>query len=116
MLLFLSSLVYRAKIDSFHRALLEFGIYGCHIVWRIRNRKLLREAKRSGRSVDELLEEHELERQREKSIGKSDAAIDYDEGKDLSSAEACRTADLFQSQPAGIPGSSTGHGPRRKEV
>ncbi|KAJ5179815.1 PQ loop repeat protein [Penicillium capsulatum] len=36
--------------------LLEMGIYTSHIVWRIRYRKVRREAKLSGRSLDELLE------------------------------------------------------------
>ncbi|KAL3452890.1 PQ loop repeat-domain-containing protein [Aspergillus insuetus] len=35
--------------------LLEVGIIGSHIIWRIRYRKLLAEAKITGRSVDELL-------------------------------------------------------------
>lgn len=37
------------------------GIYTSHIIWRLRNRKLLRQAKESGRTVDELLEELERE-------------------------------------------------------
>ncbi|KKA21790.1 PQ loop repeat protein [Rasamsonia emersonii CBS 393.64] len=41
--------------------LLEMGIYTSHIIWRLRNRKLLRQAKESGRTVDELLEELERE-------------------------------------------------------
>ncbi|KAJ9317463.1 hypothetical protein DTO271D3_2284 [Paecilomyces variotii] len=35
---------------------LEGGIYISHIIWRIRNRKLLKEAKAAGKSVDEMLE------------------------------------------------------------
>ncbi|GAD97612.1 response regulator, putative [Paecilomyces variotii No. 5] len=35
---------------------LEGGIYLSHIIWRIRNRKLLKEAKAAGKSVDEMLE------------------------------------------------------------
>ncbi|RJE19362.1 PQ loop repeat protein [Aspergillus sclerotialis] len=34
---------------------LEAGIYGSHIVWRIRYRKVIKEAKVTGRSVDEVL-------------------------------------------------------------
>jgi hypothetical protein len=37
------------------RILLEVGIIGSHIGWRIRYRKLLAQAKITGRSVDELL-------------------------------------------------------------
>lgn len=91
-------------IDSF-RALLEFGIYGCHIVWRIRNRKLLREAKKSGRSVDELLEERELEwqrqRERESSNGERLSGIDYDEEKSRPSTEARSVDGGFVREPAG---------------
>ncbi|PTU19846.1 hypothetical protein P175DRAFT_0509837 [Aspergillus ochraceoroseus IBT 24754] len=39
--------------------LLEAGIFLSHIIWRIRYRKLLREAKTTGRSIDELLEERQ---------------------------------------------------------
>lgn len=35
---------------------LEAGIYGSHIIWRIRYRKVIREAKATGRTVDEVLE------------------------------------------------------------
>ena len=34
---------------------LESGIYISHIIWRFRYRKLRKEAKESGRSIDELL-------------------------------------------------------------
>ena len=91
-------------IDSF-RALLEFGIYGCHTVWRIRNRKLLREAKKSGRSVDELLEERELERQRQRELESSNGerftGIDYDEEKSRPSTEAHSVDGGFVQEPAG---------------
>lgn len=36
---------------------LELGIYMSHIIWRIRYRKLRKEAKASGKSIDELLDE-----------------------------------------------------------
>lgn len=36
---------------------LEFGIYGSHIIWRIRYRRVLREAKDTGISVDDLLDQ-----------------------------------------------------------
>ncbi|CRG87652.1 putative membrane protein YDR090C [Talaromyces islandicus] len=39
--------------------LCEVAIYGSHIIWRIRHRKLLQTAKKSGKTVDELLEEKE---------------------------------------------------------
>lgn len=35
---------------------LELGIYISHIIWRIRYRKLIREAKASGQSIDDLLD------------------------------------------------------------
>ncbi|PYH95325.1 PQ loop repeat protein [Aspergillus ellipticus CBS 707.79] len=38
---------------------LEIGIYLSHIIWRIRYRAVLREAKSSGKSVDEVLGEQE---------------------------------------------------------
>lgn len=36
---------------------LELGIYISHIIWRIRYRKLRKEAKATGKSIDELLDE-----------------------------------------------------------
>jgi hypothetical protein len=39
------------------RFLCEVAIYGSHITWRIRHRKLLQTAKTSGKTVDELLDE-----------------------------------------------------------
>lgn len=36
--------------------MLELGIYISHIVWRIRYRKLRKEAKATGKSIDELLD------------------------------------------------------------
>lgn len=36
---------------------LELGIYISHIIWRIRYRKLRHEAKSTGKSIDELLDE-----------------------------------------------------------
>lgn len=38
-----------------NRVVLEAGIYVSHIVWRFRYRKLRKEAKESGRSIDDLL-------------------------------------------------------------
>lgn len=38
------------------RVVLELGIYTSHIVWRIRYRKVIREAKATGKTVDEILE------------------------------------------------------------
>lgn len=38
------------------RVILEGGIFVSHIVWRIRYRKVLREAKRTGKTVDEILD------------------------------------------------------------
>lgn len=35
---------------------LELGIFGCHIVWRLLHRDLLKEAKATRVTVDELLE------------------------------------------------------------
>lgn len=35
---------------------MEAGIYGSHIVWRVRYREVIREAKASGKTVDEILE------------------------------------------------------------
>ncbi|KAL2010255.1 hypothetical protein VTN00DRAFT_6062 [Thermoascus crustaceus] len=37
--------------------LLEAGIFTSHIIWRVRNRKLLKAAKEAGKSVDDLLAE-----------------------------------------------------------
>jgi response regulator of citrate/malate metabolism len=34
---------------------MELGIYTSHIVWRIRHRKLRKEAKMTGKSIDDLL-------------------------------------------------------------
>ncbi|KAI9929942.1 hypothetical protein AWENTII_003606 [Aspergillus wentii] len=36
---------------------LEFGIYASHIIWRIRYRKLRKEAKAAGKTIDEMLED-----------------------------------------------------------
>lgn len=36
--------------------MLELGIYASHIIWRIRYRKLRKEAKARGKSIDELLD------------------------------------------------------------
>lgn len=36
--------------------MLELGIYASHIVWRFRYRKLRREAKATGKSIDDLLD------------------------------------------------------------
>lgn len=38
-----------------NRVVLELGIYISHIIWRFRYRKLRKEAKESGRSIDDLL-------------------------------------------------------------
>jgi len=38
-----------------NRVVLEAGIYLSHIIWRFRYRKLRKEAKESGRSIDDLL-------------------------------------------------------------
>lgn len=38
------------------RVVLELGIYTSHIIWRIRYRKLRKEAKATGKSIDELLD------------------------------------------------------------
>lgn len=38
---------------------MEIGIFGSHIVWRIRHREIRREAKETGRSIEEVLEEKE---------------------------------------------------------
>lgn len=35
--------------------MLEAGIYASHIIWRIRYRKLRKEAKSTGKTIDELL-------------------------------------------------------------
>lgn len=40
-----------------YRVVLEAGIYASHIIWRIRYRGVRKEAKASGRSIDEVLEE-----------------------------------------------------------
>lgn len=40
-----------------YRVVLEAGIYASHIIWRIRYRAVRKEAKASGRSIDEVLEE-----------------------------------------------------------
>jgi hypothetical protein len=44
------------------RFFLEVGIFASHIIWRWRNRDLLRAAKTSRRTVDELLEEREQQK------------------------------------------------------
>jgi hypothetical protein len=38
-----------------NRVVLESGIYISHLIWRFRYRKLRKEAKESGRSIDDLL-------------------------------------------------------------
>jgi hypothetical protein len=40
---------------------LEVGIYASHIIWRIRYRKLRKEAKAAGVSIDEMLGMHRSE-------------------------------------------------------
>lgn len=44
-----------ARLTVNNSVVLELGIYVSHIVWRIRYRKLRKEAKVTGRSIDELL-------------------------------------------------------------
>ncbi|KAK2761134.1 hypothetical protein FQN54_001654 [Arachnomyces sp. PD_36] len=39
--------------------LMEVGIFGSHVIWRFRYRKLRQEAKESGKSIDEILEERD---------------------------------------------------------
>lgn len=41
--------------------ILEGGIYCSHIVWRIRYRKVIKEAKATGKTVDEILEPEQYE-------------------------------------------------------
>ena len=41
---------------NIHRIVLEAGIYVSHIIWRIRYREVIKEAKRTGRTIDEILE------------------------------------------------------------
>lgn len=43
--------------------ILEGGIYCSHIIWRIRYRQVIKEAKATGKTVDEILkpEQHELD-------------------------------------------------------
>lgn len=38
-----------------NRVVLELGIYISHLIWRFRYRKLRKEAKESGRSIEDLL-------------------------------------------------------------
>lgn len=44
-----------ARLTVNNSVVLESGIYVSHIVWRIRYRKLRKEAKITGRSIDDLL-------------------------------------------------------------
>ncbi|CAI7571484.1 unnamed protein product [Penicillium manginii] len=57
---------------------LEAGIYLSHTIWRIRYRKLRKEAKESGKSIDELLELRRRDEERD-----LEAGVDQDEGHDL---------------------------------
>jgi len=47
---------YDYQANSFNSIVLESGIYVSHIVWRIRYRHLCREAKMTGKSIDDLLD------------------------------------------------------------
>lgn len=38
---------------------MEIGIFSSHMVWRVRYRKIRREAKETGKSIEEILEEKE---------------------------------------------------------
>ncbi|KAJ5709111.1 hypothetical protein N7493_010445, partial [Penicillium malachiteum] len=55
--------------------ILEAGIYISHIVWRIRYRKLRKEAKASGMSIDEFLELNRHDTDETQSHHKSDPAL-----------------------------------------
>ncbi|KAJ6022000.1 hypothetical protein N7540_007504 [Penicillium herquei] len=54
---------------------LEAGIYISHIAWRIRYRKLRKEAKASGMSIDEFLDLHRHDTEETQSHQKSDPAL-----------------------------------------
>lgn len=68
------------SIVSYHIAVLtlnssivmEGGIYVCHIIWRIRHRRLIKEAKAAGKTVDEMLE---FERKESEGPSESGASI-----------------------------------------
>jgi hypothetical protein len=64
--------------STFSRVVLEAGIYLSHTIWRIRYRKLRKEAKESGKSIDELLELRRRDEERD-----LEAGVDQDEGHDL---------------------------------
>ncbi|KAH8701801.1 PQ loop repeat-domain-containing protein [Talaromyces proteolyticus] len=58
--------------------LAEVFIFGSHIIWRFRHRKLLQTAKSSGKTVDELLEEAEPVNQRP--VSRSEGLEDPEKG------------------------------------
>lgn len=38
---------------------MEIGIFSSHMIWRVRHRKIRQEAKWTGKSIEEVLEEQE---------------------------------------------------------
>ncbi|KAL1971045.1 hypothetical protein VTN77DRAFT_2879 [Rasamsonia byssochlamydoides] len=72
--------------------LLEGGIFTSHIIWRLRNRKLFRAAKESGKTVDEMLEELEQEKNGGQPSDNEDGTVDT--GKSVLARGTGRPGDL----------------------
>lgn len=95
--------------EVFSRVVLEAGIYLSHIIWRIRYRKLRKEAKETGKSIDDLLElrRRDTEESRDLETGVLDQDQDKDQGSRPTGAEIKREIQ---------PGTATGPSMERSEM
>lgn len=75
---------------------LELGIYLSHIIWRIRYRKLRKEAKATGKSIDELLDEQNNGAEGNRDL---EAGIPEDENQSEAVRRSASTSDLEPPDP-----------------
>lgn len=89
--------------ECFSRVVLEAGIYSSHIIWRIRYRKLRKEAKETGKSIDDLLELRRRESQsNEESRDLEAGALGQDE-------VSAKVQSSIEPEPGTGTGIGTGH-------
>lgn len=75
---------------------LELGIYLSHIIWRIRYRKLRKEAKATGKSIDELLDEQNNGAEGNRDL---EASTPEDENQGEAVRRSASTSDLEPPDP-----------------
>lgn len=90
-----------AKLTVNNSVVLESGIYVSHIVWRIRYRKLRKEAKITGRSIDDLLNSQQNITQT---------------GRDLESGVLEDSGEILHQEPTEQPPRSTTDMEREKTI